>query len=165
VSRGAVLHHFPAKVDLMIAVAEYAAGKQDRQVRRLLAETQPGMERYLAITRATWDAMMRPASIALLEIMLGSRSDPELGERFPAVIEALEARQRDSVWLEAQNIGITDRAAVETMVHLHTAAMRGLAIELMFSRDAAKADESMALLRRYKSFLTGELVTKAFAEN
>jgi len=160
VSRGAVLHHFPTKVDLMIAVAEYAAGKQDRQVRRLLAETKPGMERYLAITNATWDAMVRPPAIALLEIMLGSRSDPELGERFPAVIQALESKQSEDVWREAEGVGITDREAVEAMVLLHNAAMRGLALDLMFSKDAKRSDSAMVLLQRYKRYLTGFLLTQ-----
>lgn len=161
-SRGAILHHFPSKVDLMIAVAEYAAGKQNRQVARLLANTQPGMDRFLALTMATWDAMQRPPAIALLEIMMGSRSDAELGERFPAVNEALEKYQREGVWEQAQSIGITDRAQVEAMSWLHNAAMRGLAMELMFSKDIRRANASMKLLRRYKGWLTGELVVKAF---
>jgi AcrR family transcriptional regulator len=164
VSRGAVLHHFPNKVDLMIAVAEYAAEKQNRHVRRMLADTTPGMDRFLAITMATWDAMTRPPAIALLEIMMGSRSDRELGERFPAVIESLEKYQREGVWEQAQSVGITDKAQIEAMVHLHTAAMRGLALELMFSGDQKKAGAAMELLRRYKHKLTGELVTKPYQE-
>lgn len=160
VSRGAVLHHFPNKVDLMIAVAEYAAGKQNRHVARLLANTKPGMDRYLAITMATWDAMTKPAAIALLEIMMGSRSDKELGARFPAVIASLEKYQREGVWEQAQSAGITDKATIEAMVHLHNAAMRGLALELMFSRDEKKAASAMKLLVRYKRQLTGDLVTK-----
>jgi AcrR family transcriptional regulator len=162
VSRGAVLHHFPTKADLMIAVAEYATGKQNRHVARQLADTRPGMDRYLAITMATWDAMTKPPAIALLEIMMGSRSDKELGARFPAVIEALETYQREGVWEQAQSVGITDKATVEAMVHLHTAAMRGLALELTLSSDKAKAGAAMALLRRYKKHLTGLLVTKPF---
>lgn len=161
VSRGAVLHHFPTKVDLMIAVAEYAAGKQNRHVARLLADTKPGMDRYLAITMATWDAMTKPAAIALLEIMLGSRSDPELGARFPAVIASLEKYQREGVWEQAQSVGITDKATIEAMAHLHTAAMRGLALELMFSRDEKKAAAAMKLLVRYKGQLTGDLAAKS----
>ena len=160
VSRGAVLHHFPNKVDLMIAVAEYAAGKQNRHVARLLADTTPGMDRYLAITMATWDAMTKPAAVALLEIMMGSRSDKELGARFPAVIASLEKYQREGVWEQAQSAGIADKATVEAMVHLHNAAMRGLALELMFSRDEKKAAAAMKLLVRYKRQLTGDLVTK-----
>lgn len=161
-SRGAILHHFPSKVDLMIAVAEYAAEKQNRHVARLLVNTQPGMDRYLAITMATWDAMQRPPAIALLEIMMGSRSDAELGARFPAVNEALEKYQREGVWEQAQSVGITDRAQVEAMAWLHNAAMRGLAMELMFSKDIRRANSAMKLLKRYKGWLTGDLIVKAY---
>jgi len=162
VSRGAVLHHFPNKVDLMLAVAEYAAEKQNRLVSRLLANTVPGMDRYLAITMATWEAMTRPPAIALHEIMVGSRSDPELGEQFPAVLENLQKSQLEGVWEQAQSVGITDRAAIEAMCHLHNAAMRGLSIELHITGDRAKADAAMRLLRSYKNDLTGDLVTKPY---
>ena len=162
VSRGAVLHHFPTKVDLMIAVAEFAAGKQNRLVRRLLANTKPGMDRFLAITMATWEAMIQPPAIALHEIMMGSRSDKELGLRFPAVIEELERYQREGVWEQAQSVGITDKASIEAMTHLHNAAMRGLSMTLMFSGDRKKAEAAMKLLRRYKIGLTGELITKPY---
>lgn len=161
-SRGAILHHFPNKVDLMIAIAEYAAGKQNRYVAKLLADTEPGMDRFLKLTMATWEAMQQPAAIALLELMVASRSDEELGARFPAVIATLENQQREGVWEVAQTVGITDRAEVETMSWLHTAAMRGLVIELMFSKDRRKASDAMALLRRYKGWLTGQMVTKSF---
>lgn len=162
VSRGAVLHHFPTKVDLMIAVAEFAAGKQNRLVRRLLANTKPGMDRFLAITMATWEAMIQPPAIALHEIMMGSRSDKELGLRFPAVIEELERHQREGVWEQAQSVGITDKASIEAMIHLHNAAMRGLSMALMFSGDRKKAEAAMKLLQRYKLGLTGELITKPY---
>jgi hypothetical protein len=143
-------------------VAEYAAEKQNRHVRRFLADTAPGMDRYLAITLATWDAMTKPPATALLEIMMGSRSDPELRGRFPAVIEALERYQREGVWEQAQSVGITDKATIEAMVHLHTSAMRGLALELMFSGDRKKAADAMKLLTQYKRELTGRLVTRPF---
>lgn len=164
-SRGAILHHFPTKVDLMIAIAEYAAGKQNRHVARLLANTEPGMDRYLQITMATWEAMQQPPAIALLELMMASRSDRELGARFPAVIDALEAHQREGVWDVAQTVGITDKLEVEAMSWLHNAAMRGLAMELMFTKDRRKAQLAMNLLQKYKARLTGELVTKNFGVN
>lgn len=161
VSRGAMLHHFPTKCDLMIAVAEYAASKQNRTVGKALADTQPGMDRYLSITRATWTAMRQPAAIALLEIMMGSRSDPDLAERFPSVIEAFESSQREAVWEQAQSIGITDREKVDAMTALHVAAMRGLVLDLMFSGKADRAEACMALLESYKVNLTGDLVVSA----
>ena len=158
VSRGAILHHFPTKVDLMLAVAEYAAGKQNRHVRRFLAETPEGIERYIAITDATWSAMSQPAAQALLEIMMASRSDPELSDRLVPVVASLEQFQREGVWELAQELGIKHRDTVLAMVRLHVAAMRGIAIELNLTGDAKAAEESMRLLNHYKRRLTGELL-------
>jgi AcrR family transcriptional regulator len=160
VSRGAILHHFPNKVDLMIAVAEYAAGKQNRRVARLLADAKPGMDRYMGITMATWDAMTRPPSIALIEIMMASRSDKDLSARFPAVNEALETYQSQGVWEQAQSVGIHDREAIQSMIWLHNAAMRGLVLDYMFSKKIERAEAAMKLLQQYKRVLTADLVKK-----
>lgn len=161
VSRGAMLHHFPTKLDLVIAVGEHAAAMQNRYVRRRLNEFAPGMERFLALTHATWEAICQPPALALIEIMVASRSDPGLAERFPPVIEELEARQLADVWQMAREIGIHDQGAIERMVRLHRAAMRGLVLERAFTEDGAPADQSMELLEWYKRQLTGALLTSS----
>jgi len=159
VSRGAMLHHFPTRLDLVIAVGEYAAAAQNRHVRRHLAAVEPGMSRFLALTHATWEAICEPPALAIMEIMVASRSDPGLAERFPPVIRELEALQLADVWVIAQEVGIADRGAVERMVQLHRAAMRGLVLERVFTGDAPTAEKSMELLEWYKRLLTGVLVT------
>ncbi|MGA0543672.1 TetR/AcrR family transcriptional regulator [Brevundimonas sp. VNH65] len=159
VSRGAMLHHFPTKVDLIIAVAEAAALHQNRSVRRRLGQIPAGLDRYMALTRATWEAICQPPALALLEIMLASRSDPALGERFPQIAQQLEADQREGVWALAKELGIGDRAAVESMVRLHVAAMRGLLIEMTFSGDRHTAEVDITLLEYHKRTLTGALLT------
>jgi len=159
VSRGAMLHHFPTKVDLMIAVAEYAAKSQNRYVAQRLTDVPEGMERYLAITIATWEAVSKPPAVALLEIMIASRSDPALSERLPAVIDRLASGQRKNVWAMAEQLGIKDRDAVEAMSRLHICAMRGMQIErMMFG--GADLDDCVHLLERYKRYITGALVTE-----
>jgi AcrR family transcriptional regulator len=158
VSRGAMLHHFPSKVDLMVAVAEYAAERQGRYVRRRLADTRPGMERYEAITIATWDSMMRPPAIAFLEVIAGARGDPDLAAKLTPVLQDYDDRQRQAVWEQAQSAGIIDRASIEAMCHLHIAAMRGLALGLPFSRSSTREQASVGLLQRYKRKLTSDLL-------
>ncbi|ODP38871.1 hypothetical protein BFL28_13200 [Sphingomonas turrisvirgatae] len=159
VSRGAMLHHFPTKLDLVIAVGEHAATFQNRYVRRRLNEIAPGMDRFLALTHATWEAVGQPPALALIEIMVASRSDPGLAERFPPVIDALESRQLADVWAMASEIGIRDRQSIERMVRLHRAAMRGLVLERVFTGDMNAAEDSMELLGWYKRLLTGALLT------
>jgi AcrR family transcriptional regulator len=161
VSRGAILHHFPTKVDLMVAVAEYAADHQNRSVRAYLETATPGVPLYLALTEATWEVIVQPPATALLEVMMATRADAALAARLPAVVEAFEARQRDDVWRLAHRLGIRDRARVEAMVRLHRAAMRGLAIELQLSGNRAGCEESLELLKHYKRLLTGELLTQS----
>lgn len=160
VSRGAMLHHFPTKVDLIIAVGEAAALHQNRYVRRRLADAEAGMDRYMLLTRATWEAICEPPALALIEIMMASRSDPALGERFPPIAEKLEAEQRDGVWELARELGIRDRNTIDRMVRLHLGAMRGLAIELIFNGDRDAAEASIRLLEDYTRKLTGELLTR-----
>ena len=142
VSRGAMLHHFPTKVDLMIAVGEAAALHQNRYVRRRLSEIPAGMARFLALTHATWEAICEP----------------------PALAQTLEADQRNGVWDLAYELGIRDRDTIDRMVRLHLAAMRGLAIETMFNGDRAGAEESIQLLDQYTRTLTGALLTGTAGE-
>lgn len=161
VSRGAMLHHFPVKVDLMLAAATYAAQHQDRVVRRTLSQISADIPRFLAITRATWSAMQEEPAIALVELMVGARSDPELGATIQETLTELERTQIADVWREAEALGITDRAGVETMVRLHAAALRGLLIDrLRNADDGGEADRAVSLLMTYKRAFTGDMLTQ-----
>jgi len=159
VSRGAILHHFPTKIDLIVAVAEYAAKAQNRYVRRRLADVEPGIERFIEITRATWEVMSQPPGQALLAILMSSRSDPALADALPAVVGKLESDQRSDVCDMGESLGMRDRHRIETMSRLNLATMRGIAIELQLTGDMKRAEDSMAMLMAYKRQITGELLT------
>lgn len=159
VSRGAILHHFPTRIDLMVAVAEYAARFQNRVVEEAVDTAGKELQLFLSVTRATWQAMMQPPAMAMLEVMLATRADPVLAERIREVVAEFEGQQRDNVWLLAGQLGIRDRARIDAMIRLHRAAMRGLALELSLTGDGAAAAESMDLLFHYKRLLTGEMLT------
>ena len=161
VSRGAMLHHFPTKLDLIIAVGEFAAAAQNRHVRAHLSQVPEGPQRFLALTEATWEAICEPPALALIEIMVASRSDPILHERFPPVIQALENQQLEDVLQMAKELGINDDVTVSGMVRLHRAAMRGLVIERAFVGQGEGIAGGMELLRRHKRTLTAQLLVEA----
>jgi len=160
-SRGAMLHQFGAKVDLMLAVAQHVVEKQNAFFRQALKAYPRGRERFVGLTDVTWEALSQPAAIALLEIMMASRSDPDLAERFPKLAEQMAQSQREGTWETAQQAGITDRATVEAMSQLNRAAMQGLSILLMFSNDPNSIKPGLDLLHWYKDVLTDRLITEA----
>lgn len=160
-SRGAMLHQFGTKVDLMLAVAKHVIEVQNLYIAEALEAYPPGRERFLALTDVTWAALSQPSAIALLEIMMASRSDSALGERFPAVAEELAQTQRRGAWHLAKQAGITDRAAIDAMGQLHRAAMQGLSVLMMFTPDQKTLDPMLDLLRSYKNFLADKLIAEA----
>lgn len=151
ISRGGMLHQFPTKVDLMLAVVEYASGYDERSSRPAPRPIADKRAQFMALTDATWKVITRPPAMAKLEIMIAARSDKVLAARLPAIVNKIEHNRRDNVFEYAEAIGITDRDAVDAMVCLHMAAMRGLAIELMFTKDKAVVDRAFALLKTYKT--------------
>jgi len=150
ISRGAMLHHFPNKVDLMLTVLKHVVAAQRQHYTEELFKLKRGRERYLGVTDLTWGAWSQPSGIAVIEIMIGARSDPVLAERLPPVLNALERTQRNDVWNIAKSAGITDQRAVEAQVQLNLAAIRGLCIDLMVRPDRSDIHDAFELLRLYK---------------
>lgn len=160
-SRGAMLHQFGTKVDLMLAVARHVVEQQNAFVVAELEKYPVGRARFVAMTDVTWQALKQPDAIALLEIMMASRSDAELGEQFPAVAQDLDASQRRITRGLARAAGIDDQATIDVMGQLHRAAMQGLSVLMMFSHDEEALEPLLELLKTYKEFLTDKLIAEA----
>ena len=86
VSRGAMLHHFSTRAELLLATAEHILREQEYERRDSLRAVERGEARFFSITDAIWNTMQRPEAIALTEIMLGARSDPEIHAPFSVLM-------------------------------------------------------------------------------
>lgn len=150
VSRGALLHHFPTKVDLMLATAEHIVGLQTTWYDEQLALVGDPVERFVAITSITWRALREPTGMALLEILMATRSDPELHRRFPAVAREIERVQQRGMWMLAKQAGIRDRQAIRTMTDALLAGIRGLSIQRLFSENEQVTESAIGLLIAWK---------------
>jgi hypothetical protein len=91
--------------------------------------------------------------VARIEIMLGSRSDPDFRERFSKENKRLEERHKEAIWQLAQNLGFTDRALTDSLTQLYAAALRGLAIDAVQPHSGPEIEEAVALLKRYHMML------------
>ncbi len=72
---------------------------------------------------------------------MATRSDPALRKRFEPVIHNFETMRRTAAPKVAQDL-TANLAPIQTLIHLHQMVMRGLAIELMFTEDAADIERA-----------------------
>ena len=81
VSRGAMLHHFPSKTELIQAAVEYLHGKiLEDYTRRVnqIPKSKKGKSRQRAGLDAYWDHLTGDLAIAFHELHVAGRNDPEL---------------------------------------------------------------------------------------
>jgi len=147
VSRGAMLHQFPTKADLIVAVTEYLVQLRNQMTSERLAKHEPGLPRLLALTDAYWEVYKSPYSTALLEVLMGCRSDRELQRRLRPVLREVARAQEERVWRLAEEAGVSDREAVNVQVRHDTATMRGLAIDLMAADDSEPVEAAFQHMR------------------
>lgn len=164
VSRGGMLHQFPSKVDLMLTVVAYASGADERSHQPpALNDDDDKLAYFMSRTETTWTVLIQEPAMAKLEIMMAARSDSVLAAKLPDMFNSIEQNRRQRMWELAQEIGIEDREAIDAMVGLHMAAMRGLAMELLVTGDRDQVERSFDLLKAYKHTLITGLIAKAKA--
>lgn len=161
VSRGSMLHHFPSKADLMMATSEYIVDLRREVHAKHLDRFGTDREKFLRLIDALWEAFQSPSGIARIEIMLGSRSDPELGPRFSVLHETLEARHKERIRQRARAMGIRDSRRIDAFVQLYAAALRGLAIDTLWPRSARDIRGAVKLLKEFQRDMLDRMLAEA----
>jgi AcrR family transcriptional regulator len=78
-SRGAMLHHFPSKIDIVRAAVEQLHSKRLKAFRRAMGRPVPeDADRVMLGVKAFWDHVRHPMFVAFFELSVASRTDPEL---------------------------------------------------------------------------------------
>lgn len=161
VSRGAMLHHFPTKADLMIAVAEEMTVMRGQLHRSKLAKLESPKEVFLRLVDVLWEAMLSPSGIARIELVLSTRSDPELADRFEEINDDLDRRHKERVWQLAQDMGLRTehhKTKVFAFVQLYAACLRGLAIDSLRKGSRVGASDSVELLKEFQKQMLASLL-------
>lgn len=141
VSRGAMLHQFPSKADLMIFVVEAIFEEQAEYYRELLKATSTERQRLLAYPAAVWATTRRPSGIAMLEIFQGSRSDHALAAKLRPVQARIDAIAIASLTKEFK------REPSVAMFQLIVGAARGLALGEVIAPAGRSGEDAILLLR------------------
>jgi AcrR family transcriptional regulator len=150
VTRGAILHHFSTKTDLMLETARHIIRDQNAFRRGIMQPLSDPYERLVAITDAVWASWKRPHALALLELDLASRGDPELAPLYRPIRLELEKAQRDRYVEICRAAGIDDLAFSEALMTLSVGAMRGMTIQARVTGEERLAEAGMDLLRQMR---------------
>jgi AcrR family transcriptional regulator len=77
-SRGAMLHHFPSKIDIVRAAVDYLHAKRLKAFRKSVHAIPPEADRVHLAVEAYWRQVTHPLFVAFFELTVAARTDPEL---------------------------------------------------------------------------------------
>jgi AcrR family transcriptional regulator len=78
VSRGAMLHHFPSKAELLAEAVEHLFDRRRAEFLEAFAAIHPKADRLDAALDLLWSMFQGPAFVAWTELWVAARTDPEL---------------------------------------------------------------------------------------
>jgi len=150
VSRGAAQHQFPSKVDLMIAVTDYVMDLQKKLRREIWEQLPENKGQVSHVVEASWKVQSQPENVALFEIMMATRNDEELNQRFAPFLKQMSELPAWGAKHVADVAGIDVQPELEAMARLHFAAMRGISLDYLLNKDEEGARVAIDLLIRFQ---------------
>lgn len=158
VSRGAQLHHFPTKAELVTAAVGRLLDRRVDEFRKAFVDVPPGPQRLDRAIDVLWSMYQSPCFAAFAELKLASRTDPELA----VVLFEMERRfgeECEAVYLELfpnedGHDGEIDRMAVQFAFAL----MDGVAFQrLTFAEEQRPAGDYLAVLKEVARMFNEQL--------
>lgn len=77
-SRGAMLHHFPSKMDIVKAAVEHLHNKRLTAFRRSVGDLPEDADRVKLAVEAYWQHVQHPMFVAFFELSVAARTDDAL---------------------------------------------------------------------------------------
>lgn len=143
ISRGAMLHQFRTKADLMTFVVKQVYREELAFYARYLAQIENERDRIPHYPQMAWEALSRPSGVAVLEILQGSRSDPELAKQLAPIQARIEA---DAL----AHIGRSSGQSRELLAFMRLVvwSARGLSVAKVLAPDGERVSDAVTLLGR-----------------
>jgi AcrR family transcriptional regulator len=136
VSRGAQLHHFPTKNDLVVAAVEHLTDVRGADLAAAAARLPTGKRRTRAVLQMLADHFTGPVFTAALELWVAARTD----EALLAAVAPLEQKVgRDTHRLTVELLGADEsRPGVRELVQTTLDLVRGLGLANTITDDARR---------------------------
>ncbi|AHH96045.1 TetR/AcrR family transcriptional regulator [Kutzneria viridogrisea] len=153
VSRGAQLHHFRTRNELVTAAVEHVGAQSAEQLLARADAVRARPDRTRAVVELIADFYASPMFTAALELWVAARTDPDLKQ----VVVALEVRLgRECHRLAVDLLGADEsRAGVREAVQATLDLARGLALANQLTDDSRRRAK---IVRRWAAMLDSALV-------
>jgi AcrR family transcriptional regulator len=146
VSRGAQVHPFPTKAELVNGAVAHLAAKRERELREEFGRIDPKDDRVSAAIDLLWAGYGGPLFVAVIELIAAARTDPELATVF-ATLQLNVQSSIESFCRETFGPRALQRKTFRDALALTMNLMHGLALTRMAAnrpgrrRDANGQDE------------------------
>ena len=134
-SRGATLHHFPSKMDIIRAAVDYLHDKRLRAFRRSIRSIPEDADRVKLAVESYWQHANHAIYVAFFELSVAARTDAELRKVLrPAQLAFDEEWYRTACDLFPE--WLVDRKAFDLALNLSQQLIEGMAVaSLTHARD------------------------------
>jgi AcrR family transcriptional regulator len=144
-SRGAQLHHFGAKSELLMATMQQLFEQRLAEFRRGMSELEPGKDPASGAIHLLWRILSGPTGHAYLELALAARTDPELRDEMRTLTARMDA-EVEILFDELFTSTPESDSAFDLAWTALFAVLEGLAIEKIVRPDEQRIERTVELL-------------------
>ena len=143
VSRGALLHHFPSKAELLVASVDHLAEMRARELKQLaglLPEEKNAKARTDAVIGLLWQCFSGTFFQVAMELRTAARTDPELRP----VLATAERALRDRIFAQARTLfgkDVAEHPGLERALDLTLQLMIGAAMSAVLHKEERRLDD------------------------
>jgi AcrR family transcriptional regulator len=134
-SRGALLHHFPSKTELLVAAVDHLAEMRAAELKVLAAGLPDGRSRTDAVLELLWQCFSGTFFQVAMELRTAARTDHELRP----VLVAAERSLRDRIVAQARKLfgkDVSEHPGLERAMDFTLQFMIGAAMTSVLHEDA-----------------------------
>lgn len=143
VSRGALLHHFPSKAELLVAAVDHLAEMRARELKQFataLPEEKNAKARTDAVLGLLWQCFSGTMFQVSMELRTAARTDPELRP----VLATAERALRDRIFNQARTLfgkDVAEHPGLERALDLTLQLMIGAAMSAVLHKEERRLDD------------------------
>jgi AcrR family transcriptional regulator len=140
VTRGAQVHHFGSKEDLVVAAVEHLAQQRTQAAIRVLGQLYDSPDPVGAVLDFLWEAHQGPMFAATVELWVAGRTDPALASQISRVEPVVDGTLMAAI---AQQLpDHTAAKELRNVVYTAMDALRGILVLSFVDQDLERARRS-----------------------